>query len=259
MAIKSAHRGILDAMFAAPIAENNALAELRASIIARTASKSDRLAVIRNESDDEELRAGISFLSDLKSQIEALTSQANEVEDAINAKVEAIFAATPQDGDLAEDKRKFVEGRKSLIASLDAIRKVAPALVGSEEVLSEYLEEIGWEEVATIRGGQTRSGNVSGIKRPRLSFVSVNGTEMDKATLSAAATYISKVSGTKVTSQDLQAAYHGEALNETEAVWDFAVPGMGGNGPTVYTLATKPRENVEADVDVDDDESDDED
>ncbi len=264
MAIKSTHQDMLALVFAKPLEGNKRLTELRQSILSRTSPKADRLAVIRNESDDPDIREAVSLSETLAKQIEDLKAQRAEIEDAITNACEVILAKNPEDSSLEEDRKRFIDSRKSFVAEYAAARTVAANIVGSTDIVDEYLESVGFEEVATLRGSSTRSGSASGIKRPRFNSLTVvsNGetTNLDKPTLSSAAAYLSKKFGIKVTAGDLNNAYHGETTLtdiDSEVTWEFAIPGIGGSKPSIVILTATPRVNSNEDdaVEEDDDEN----
>ena len=262
MAIKSQHLDMLKLVFAKPLETNKTLTELRQSILARTSPKADRLAVIRNESTDPEVREAVTLSETLAKQIEDLKAQRSQVEDAITAACEAALSNTPEDTTLEADRKTFLDNRKAFVAEYSAARTVAANIVGSTDIVDEYLNEVGFEEVANLRGGTTRSGNTSGQKRPRFGTLTITDregkvTNLDKPTLSAAAAFIHKAKGVKVTAGDLNNAFHGEiSLTdiESETSWEFAIPGIGDAKPEIITLTATPRNSEDNDSDDNEDE-----
>lgn len=259
MAIKAAHREILDLVFNEPFEQNAALTALRAEIVAQTSTKAERKATLRNETDDPEVREAVKISADIASQIAALQEQRDQIEAGIDERVDLLLKDFAPNESLEEDRKRFAAGRKELVAALAAAKTVAPRLVGSAQIVEDYLTEIGFEEVpASIRGGSHGSTGKSGLKRPRLSFVSVDGNVLEPSNLTAAVAYIKKAYGVTTTSQDIQAAYtesEAKPLGEHEATWTFALPGLSDGKSKVVTISTKPREAT-LDVETDDDEDD---
>ena len=258
MAIKTAHRDILDLIFKGPIEQNAALTALRAEIVSQTSTKAERKATLRNETTDPEVREAVKVSADIASQIAALQEQRDQIEAGIDERVDLLLKDFAPNESLEEDRKRFAAGRKELVAALAAAKTVAPSLVGSEQVVEDYLTEIGFDEVpASIRGGSHGSTGKSGLRRPRLSFVSVDGNVLETSTLTAAVAYVRKAHGVTTTSQDIQAAYteaETKPLGEFEATWTFALPGLSDGKSKVVTISTKPRETV---LDVEDDDEDD--
>ena len=252
MALNKQNREILSIIVGDLFAKNGALATLRNEIAAATQSRGERLAAVRNETADPEVREGVAAIDALKAQIATLEAEASVLSEAVDAKVEAILAASGPDADVTDKRREFATKRAEVNALESAFRLTGANVAGAEGV-EEFLAENDWTPVTAIRAGATGKGG-EGPRRPRFSSVTVDGVEIAKPTLSEAAKYLKSKGAKDVKAGDVLAAYKGEGdVTEGPRSWSFTYSAVGDTTTTV-TIATVPAESA-TEVEDDDNET----
>lgn len=139
------------------------------SVSANTVDKGKLVFELRNDenSEHEQIRAYQAFKEDLDNRIEAATRKIDEwiTQNLVQTQSEGV--------DVDALKAEFKEARKQYATTLAFFSQA----VGDDEKVKALLSEAEVPEVKNLRGG-TSSAGASGIKRPRVERIWVNGSEV---------------------------------------------------------------------------------
>lgn len=179
----------------------------KANVIAKEVAESrvnvgKLVSDVKKESTDEKVKVWREWMEKMENEMEKRTKV---VEDDIKAR---LIPVSKMSEEVFTTKK---EEYKELKKQSDSTLKLAKDLPGYSD---EYFKEV--PALVTLAGGT--AGTSTGVKRPRLSFLSINGAECfvevtDKEgaksksyTFTNAAQTISKAAKTKVSPSDLSAA-----------------------------------------------------
>lgn len=203
---------------------------------AETGELSERVDSFINTTDDENIVKTREWIAAQREKIAAAESAISEREAAIREVAEAaVSEASDFDAEAAE--KQFL-----------ALRKEITAMRKGFEAFGMEVPEI--EEIVSLKSRTARQGGDgrgAGVSRSSFSSVSVDGTDLEKPTLSVAATLITKNHG-KVSAGELRDSLsqaHGDVSEKygEEFTFSHTVTGKNNESKTV-TLVVVPTENV---------------
>lgn len=176
MAANPAFQVAIDALTPVFVEQVKSANNLAAKVIAATSGVDEKVDAYISESDDEQVAKFREWLKAAQEKVAEI--QAKIAENTAQIKVVAANAVANSDDVIDVDavKAQFLEAR----AAAYATRKTLQNFMGSDEKeWDAYIEKNNITEVVSLAKGGKRVG-ATGIKRPRLASLSVDGVALDK-------------------------------------------------------------------------------
>lgn len=149
--------------------------KIHANYVLATSGKDEAVASFLSTTEDEKVVKFKTYEAQVAEAIAKMTTELEAARETIrNYALENV--QTDETIDPEVEQKNFLEARKDAHAKSKALI----AFVG-EDLYNEGVEAYGITEVQSLRKGGKTTG-ATGVKRPRLSSASVNGTDVDKPT-----------------------------------------------------------------------------